>query len=188
MKAAVDFGSLYSLFEERPLLRLTALLYGAIQIYICLLRPKTGREIVIAFLLYFVLGAIMAYDILVHPGNNLQIFPPSWFLFLLSNSISSFTLFYFFQKLGSLREIQPLIPIYFSLLATILSHFPELAPISRWMEGFQLIFILLSLFLFFEERFAHSMVSLKKKENQEVTSVTKPTSTTATGSSPSQSK
>jgi hypothetical protein len=186
MKAAVDFGSLYSLFEERPLLRLTALLYGAIQIYICLLRPKTVREVVITFLFIFLFGAIMAYDIFVHPGNNFQIFPPSWFIFLFSNSLASFTFLYLFQKWGSLREIHPLIPIYFSLLSTVLSHFPELAPISRWMEGFQLLFLFLSLFLFLEEKFANSKAStsLKKKENQGVTSVAKPPCTT--GSSPSK--
>jgi hypothetical protein len=72
--------------------------------------------------------------------------------------------------------IQPLIPIYFSLLAVILSNFPELAPISRWIKGFEILLGLLAIFLICEEKFAESQgrPSLKKIDNRGVTSVKKP--------------
>jgi hypothetical protein len=169
IRASIYFGSVDALFEGRPLLRLLTMGIGAIQIYICIQRPKAVKDIIIGFCLFLVFGAMIDLEISLYHNHFFQIFPPtpSFCIFMLANCLTFLTFCFLFFQWGSLRAIQPLVPIYFALVVEIWSHFPELAPISRWKEGFQLLFLLLSILFIVEARFDNSKgsPSKKKKDN-----------------------
>lgn len=140
----------YSEIYLKEPLRLASLLSGACIVFLCL-RERAMREFFIAFFIYFIVSSIIA--IAVSPTNTATIFgiPSGMFIFIQIHFF--FLIFLFiFLKVGSLKGMQPLIPIFFSVLFMILLHLPEVEWLERWIEGADLLLVMLSVFSILENK------------------------------------
>lgn len=138
-------------FEQHELFiepkRLISLFSGSCLLYL-VFSKRTPWQYCLAFSSYFLSSLLLA--ILVSPDDCTQVWgiPSGVLIFLISHLY--FILFLSFLKLTFSREaldkVAPsLVPISLTLLFRLLSHFPEVAFLGTWMEGFDLLMLLFSI-------------------------------------------
>ena len=139
----VHFGDFY--FSEP--LKLAALLSGACIIFISLAKRAT-RAFLLAFLLYFILSLFIG--VMSSPGDKATIWgiPQGIFIFVFLHTWAFFGLLFFKDSLP--RRQQPLVPLFFGGVFFLLGYFPELAWLEKWIEGIDLLLLVLGLFSFIE--------------------------------------
>jgi cytochrome c oxidase subunit 1 len=137
-----------SFFVAPPALQLLALLGGSLQVFLCLEGPHKERDLASLFGLFLLSGAAIAGSAWKSTG----IFPHTCALFFLFNFIGVL-IFLFLRKRGvSLETIHSLLPYHFAVLSIIMgSSLPELSPITRWMRGMEILFVLMGVFLVIEK-------------------------------------
>jgi hypothetical protein len=130
-------------------LRLASLLSGACIVFLCL-KGRRGRAFFIPFCIYFLVSCLIA--IAVSPTDTPTIFgiPSGIFIFFLIHVWLLLFLIFFFLRAGSLKGKQPLIPIFFSIVFMILLYLPEVEWLERWIEGADLLLLMLSVFSFID--------------------------------------
>lgn len=128
-------------------LKIVALFSGACIIFISI-KSRTDSAFKIAFSLYFLLSLVIGT--LVSPANN-QIFgiPCGLVIFVLIHFWLFMGVFCFKKSL--LRKRQAIIPFFFSGLFLLLTYFPELASLNKWIEGIDLLLFLFGLYSIIEE-------------------------------------
>nr|UYC28277.1 cytochrome c maturase subunit C [Christisonia kwangtungensis] len=161
----LGFGSVQLFFEGRALIKLAALLSGTGIIYICLERPKKWGEGIIPFLIYFFSTLLIAVE--ATPTNTTKIFGvASGILIFIAIHLSGVMMIFFFkfiEEWGSLKGKLPLVPFYFSFILYYSNSLPELAPILRWINGIELLLLLIGVFLILEDQMSNKRGSSSHK-------------------------
>jgi hypothetical protein len=115
--------------------------------------------------MYFFFSYLIA--IAVSPTDTPTIcgIPSGIFIFLLIHVWFLLIFIFLFLRTGSLKGKQPLIPIFFSIVFMILLHLPEVEWLERWIEGADLLLLMLSVFSLIENqnRFGFSISKEKEK-------------------------
>lgn len=156
----VGFLCYQQIYMKEPL-RLVSLLAGACIVFFCL-RERPMWKFSISFCLYFFCSCIIA--IAVSPTNTTQILgvPSGICIFFGIHFGFILVCLFFFLKEGSLKGKQPLIPIFFSIVFMIILHLPEVEWLERWIEGADLLLLMLSVFSLIENK--RSFTSTKRKD------------------------
>jgi hypothetical protein len=139
----VNFGDFY--FAEP--LKLAALLSGACIIFISLAK-RTMWAFLLTFLFYFILSLFIG--VMSSPGDKATIWgiPHGIIIFFFLHIWPFFGLFFFKDSLP--RRKQPLVPLFFGGVFFFLGYFTELAWLEKWIEGIDLLLLVLGLFSFIE--------------------------------------
>jgi len=142
------FGFFY--YEDFYLMepqKLAALLSGACIIFLSLER-RTKWAFIIAFFLYLIISIIIG--IISSPSDKTTIWgiPHGIIIFVFLHIWPFFGLFFFKGSLP--RRKQPLVPLFFGGVFFLLGYFPELAWLEKWIEGIELLLLVLGLFSFIE--------------------------------------
>lgn len=118
-------------------LKLTALFSGACIIY---LSSPRSTKIFFPFAFSFFLSILIGF--LIGPAENEKIWG-------IPVGILIFCFFHFFFLLGLFvfkpRRTKPFLPFFFSGLFHLLGYFPELALLSEWIEGIDLLLLLIGI-------------------------------------------
>lgn len=139
----VHFGDFY--FAEP--LRLAALLSGA-----CIIFLSLAKLAMWPFLLtsgfYFIISLFIG--VMSSPGDKATIWgiPHGIIIFVLLHIGAFFGFFLFRDSLPGRK--QPLVPFFFGGVFLLLGSFPELAWLKKWIEGIDLLLLVLGLFSFIE--------------------------------------
>lgn len=135
------YGLLYykDLYLMEPL-KLAALLSGACIIFISLSR-RTKWAFLIAFLLYFLISLFIGIKSAPSDKTTILGIPDGIFIFVFMHVWVFLGLFFFKDSLP--RRKQPLVPLFFSGLFFFLGSFPELAWLEKWIEGIDLLLLIL---------------------------------------------
>ena len=129
--------------------KLAALLSGACIVFLSI-KNRTQFVIRINFIIYFSLSLFIG--IFTSPCDAIRIcgIQTSIFIFILMHLWPLLGLVVFRDSLP--KNLQPLIPFFFSAIFFVLVHFPELAWLKKWIEGMDLLLLLLGVFSFVEKR------------------------------------
>lgn len=143
------FGFVY--YEDFYLmepLKLAALLSGACIIFLSL-ENRTKCAFLIAFFFYFIISLFIG--VMLSPSDKTTIWgiPHVLLIFVFLHLWPLLGWLFFKDSLP--RRKQPLVPLFFSGLFFLLSYFPELAWLEKWIEGMDLLLLLLGLFSFIQD-------------------------------------
>lgn len=139
---------LYTDFYLMEPLKLAALLSGACIIFISLSR-RTKWAFLIAFLLYLLISVFIGIKSAPSEKTTILGIPDGIFIFVFMHFWVFLGLFFFKDSLP--RRKQPLVPLFFSGLFCFLGSFPELAWLEKWIEGIDLLLLILGLFSLVED-------------------------------------
>jgi hypothetical protein len=134
-------------FVAEPL-RLAALLSGACIVFISL-EKRTIWTFIPVLLIYLMVSVFIG--IMLSPGDKATIFGLSYglILFLCLHIWPLFGLFLFKDSLPKRR--QPLIPVFFGGIFFLLTHFSELEWLEKWIEGIDLLLLILGIYSLIKE-------------------------------------
>lgn len=139
-------------------LKLAALLSGACIIFISLSR-RTKWAFRIAFLFYFIISIFIGIKSAPSGKTTILGIPDGIFRFVFLHLWLFLGLFFFKDSLP--RRKQPLVPLFFSgLFFLFLSYFPELAWLEKWIEGIDLLLLILGVFSLVEDEKSYQRIIL----------------------------
>lgn len=121
--------------------KLAVLLSGASIVFICL-KKRRKVAFLFAFFIYFMTSIFIGIASLQGPLDL-----TGFFIYIIGHIIYLCALFLFILP----SERLAIIPFFFYALFYILPYYPNIAWISKWIEGFDLLLFFLSLFSFIEE-------------------------------------
>nr|AGC79002.1 hypothetical protein [Vicia faba] len=142
----VRFGEVY--FTDP--VKLAGLLSGACIIYICLAK-RTTRGYSVAFLIYYIIS--ISLGIILYPTEKATFWgiPPGVVIFSLMHVWGFLGLWFISSSLGlPANKQQALTSIFFGVIFFFLANLPALERLERWIEGIDLLLLLLGLYLLFE--------------------------------------
>lgn len=161
----LSFGSVQLFFEGRALIKLAALFSGAAIIYICLERQNKWEDSLLPFIIYFFSTLLIAVE--ATPTNTTKILGVASGIFIfIAIHLSGVMMIFFFkfiEEWGSLKGKQPLVPFYFSFIWYYSNSLPELAPIHRWINGIELLLLLIGVFWILEDQMSNKRGSSSHK-------------------------
>ena len=128
--------------------KLAALLSGACIIFLSLKR-RTKGAFLIAFFLYVLVSIFIGLKSSPSDKTTIWGIPHGIFIFVFLHFWPFLGWLFFKDSLP--RRKQPLVPLFFSGLFFLLCHFPELAWLEKWIEGMDLLLLILGLFSFVED-------------------------------------
>lgn len=160
----------YGEFDLFNPLKLATLFSGTCLIFISM-RPRSKEAFTISFLFYFLIS------ILIGLLSSLGCIEESR-LVTTGEGILIFFFFHFFPILGVIlflkkdfNQLTLLIPFFFSLIFYILPLFTELAWLTKWIKGMDLLLTMLGFYLFVENRFLYKNTPAPKARAKQALAV-----------------
>lgn len=138
----------YEDFYFKEPLKLAALLSGACIIFVSLSR-RTKWAFRIAFFFYFIISLFIGIKSAPSEKTTILAIPDGILIFVFVHLW--FFLGWLFFKDSLPRRKQPLVPLFFSGIFLFLYNFPELAWLKKWIEGIDLLLLILGVFSFVED-------------------------------------